>query len=148
MWIAAASASVISVCCTFTTPARRGRDAGAACNYAGTASRSRPTQLANACKPEVILKLALMGRSPAYTLKKDSRFHGRLSFVSGEDYCYFGCCWSAVGAGVLLVDASCSRLFFKRLISTRPPVMRFGFGAVSVPEEAATGTGALPMPTR
>jgi len=43
MWIAIASASVINVCCTFTTPARRGRDAGAACNYAGTASRSRPT---------------------------------------------------------------------------------------------------------
>ena len=49
MWIAAASASVISVYCAFMTPARRGRDAGAACNYAGTASRSQPTQLANAC---------------------------------------------------------------------------------------------------
>ena len=33
-WIAAASASAISAYCTSMTPARRGRAAGAACNYA------------------------------------------------------------------------------------------------------------------
>ena len=40
---------VISVCCTSMTSARKGRGAGAACNCVETASRSQPTQLADAC---------------------------------------------------------------------------------------------------
>src|SRR6185437_8156253 len=51
MWIAIVSASVINVCCTSMTPAKRGRDAGAACNCAATASRSQPMLLANALMP-------------------------------------------------------------------------------------------------
>ena len=48
-------------------------------------------------------------------------------------------------AGVALepeLEASCSRSFFSKLTSTRPPVMRFGFAPSSV-----VGSGALPMPT-
>src|SRR6266852_7221218 len=48
MWIAIVSASVINVYCTSMTPAKRGRDDGAACNCAETASRSQPMLLANA----------------------------------------------------------------------------------------------------
>jgi hypothetical protein len=51
MWIATVSASVISVCCSFMTPVKRGRDAGAACNYAGTGSRSQPMRLGISCVP-------------------------------------------------------------------------------------------------
>ena len=40
------------------------------------------------------------------------------------------------------LDASCSRSFFIRLTSTRPPLMRFGFSSVPV-----VGIGALPIPT-
>lgn len=46
------------------------------------------------------------------------------------------------GAGALLLpDASCSRSFFIRLTSTRPPLVRFGFSS-----EPVVGIGALPMP--
>jgi hypothetical protein len=40
------------------------------------------------------------------------------------------------------LDASCSRSFFIRLTSTRPPLMRFGFSS-----EPVACIGALPMPT-
>ena len=59
-----------------------------------------------------------------------------------KDSRYFGCCcWSALVTGAELLE-SCSRSFFSRLISTRPPLMCLVFAASSV------GTGALPMPTR
>ena len=46
------------------------------------------------------------------------------------------------GAGVALVpDASCSRSFFIRPTSTRPPLVRFGFSS-----EPVVGIGALPIP--
>ena len=45
--------------------------------------------------------------------------------------------------GAALVVASVSRSFFRRLTSTRPPLVRFAFGS----SVAAVGTGALPMPT-
>ena len=38
---------------------------------------------------------------------------------------------------------ACSRLFFRRLTSTRPPVIRLGLASL-----AEAGVGALPMPTR
>ena len=40
------------------------------------------------------------------------------------------------------LEASCSRSFFSRLTSTRPPVMRLALAPSSV-----VGNGALPMPT-
>src|SRR5246127_1331810 len=46
--IANASANVTIACFTSTTPARRGRVAGAACSYAGIALRLQRTQLASA----------------------------------------------------------------------------------------------------
>ena len=46
------------------------------------------------------------------------------------------------GALELELEASCSRSFFSRLTSTRPPVMRFAFVPSSV-----VGRGALPIPT-
>ena len=55
---------------------------------------------------------------------------------------YFGCCgWSVVVAGAEELLESCSRSFFSRLISTRPPMMCFVFAS-------SLATGALPMPTR
>ena len=58
---------------------------------------------------------------------------------------YFGGAgWSwLAGAGTALVEASVSRSFFRRLISTRPPLVRL----VLASSPAAVGTGALPMPT-
>jgi len=58
---------------------------------------------------------------------------------------YFGCCcWSGVVVGVEEpLEANCSRSFFSRLISTRPPLMCFVLSFSSV-----LATGALPMPTR
>jgi hypothetical protein len=61
--IANASANVITACFTSTTPARRGRVAGAACSYAGIGLRLQRTQLAsarNGCKSSLhqILVLA------------------------------------------------------------------------------------------
>jgi hypothetical protein len=47
-WIAIASASALSVYCIFMTPAKRAHDAGAACSYAGTVSRSQRMRLVNA----------------------------------------------------------------------------------------------------
>src|ERR1700693_2411294 len=47
---------------------------------------------------------------------------------------YLAGAWS----GVLEVEASCSRSFFSRLISTRPPLVRLVFGCSSV---LAFGTG-------
>jgi len=56
------------------------------------------------------------------------------------DYDYFGCsCWSALVAGAEELLESCSRSFFNRLISTRPPLMCLA---------SAPSTGALPIPTR
>jgi hypothetical protein len=52
-------------------------------------------------------------------------------------------CWLAVVAGPEELLESCSRSFFSRLISTRPPLMRLVLASSSVP-----ATGALPMPTR
>src|SRR5712691_11697791 len=46
--IANASANVTIACFTSTTPARRGRVAGAACSYAGIGLRLQRTQLASA----------------------------------------------------------------------------------------------------
>src|SRR6266436_2802929 len=46
--IANASANVTIACFTSTTPARRGRVAGAACGYAGIGLRLQRTQLASA----------------------------------------------------------------------------------------------------
>src|SRR5208282_3644823 len=84
----------------------------------------------------------LEGAKPRpHTNKKASRFHGRRL---GGGYCsYFGDCCCSVATGVALVEASCSKSFFSRLTSTRPPVMRFGLASL---EDA--DTGALPMPTR
>ena len=56
---------------------------------------------------------------------------------------YFGCCWVSVLMGAALLLESCSRSFFSRLISTRPPEMRFVFAVSSL-----EGSGALPIPTR
>jgi hypothetical protein len=53
--------------------------------------------------------------------------------------------YCAGAAGALEPEASCSRSFFIRLTSTRPPLMRFGFAPASA--LAASGAGALPMPT-
>jgi len=53
---------------------------------------------------------------------------------------YLAGAWS----GEVEVEASCSRSFFNRLISTRPPLVRLVLGCSSV---LALGTGALPMPT-
>jgi len=49
-------------------------------------------------------------------------------------------CWSVAGAEP---EARVSRLFFRRLISTRPPLVCFAFVSA-----ASAGTGALPIPTR
>lgn len=55
---------------------------------------------------------------------------------------YFGCCcWSIPVAGGALLE-SCSKSFFSKLISTRPPLVCFGLSASSA------AVGALPMPTR
>src|SRR5580658_1509105 len=61
-----------------------------------------------------------------------------------SDACYFGCCcWSAVVTGAEELLESCSRSFFSRLISTRPPLMCLVLASASAP-----ATGTLPMPTR
>src|SRR2546425_3562781 len=78
--------------------------------------------------------------------KKASCFHGRLVRLGGERFYFGGCCWSVgVAAGAVDDEANCSRLFFRRLISTRPPEIRLGLVVVS---PAVACTGALPMPTR
>src|SRR5882672_7567456 len=62
--------------------------------------------------------------------------------LRGRALFYFaGCCWSVVGVGAVDDEASCSRLFFRRLISTRPPEIRLGLVVVS---PAVACTGALP----
>ena len=62
--------------------------------------------------------------------------------LTGADY--FGCCcWSELVAGAEELLESCSRSFFNRLISTRPPLMCLVLAFSSAP-----ATGALPMPTR
>jgi hypothetical protein len=58
----------------------------------------------------------------------------------GTHFPYFGCCCVSVVAPVL-DEASCSRSFFSRLTSTRPPMVCRVFAFSS-------GVGALPMPTR
>ena len=65
--------------------------------------------------------------------------------VSQTDGSYLGCCcWSIVEvAGAEELLESCSRSFFSRLTSTRPPLMCLPFSFSSAP-----ATGALPMPTR
>src|ERR1700720_4451149 len=59
--------------------------------------------------------------------------------------CYFaGAAWSWVaGAGAVVVEARVSRSFFRRLISTRPPLVRLVLASSAL----ADCTGALPMPT-
>src|SRR5256885_17127515 len=65
-----------------------------------------------------------------------------LPFLTFCSYCWG---WAGVaGAALLPFELSCSRLFFSRFISTRPPLVRL---ALVVPALAA-GTGALPRPSR
>src|SRR5271157_6181974 len=49
MQIEVGSGNVGTVCCISTTPARRGRGAGAACNFVATARRSLPMPPAYVC---------------------------------------------------------------------------------------------------
>src|SRR5579862_8189359 len=84
-------------------------------------------------------------RAPAPHLNKKPP-GGREAFSETTQCCsasYFGCCWVSVLMGAALLLESCSRSFFSRLISTRPPEMRFVFAVSSL-----EGSGALPMPTR
>src|ERR1017187_3252988 len=57
----------------------------------------------------------------------------REAVFQGESY-FCCCCW----LGFESVEASCSRLFFRRLTSTRPPLIRFGLASPS----ALAGVGA------
>src|SRR5208283_2997768 len=84
-----------------------------------------------------------LARSPSKNAKAPRSREGLSQGESRFDY--LGCCCCSmllvVGAEELL--ESCSRSFFSRLISTRPPLMRLVLASSSVPL-----TGALPMPTR
>lgn len=98
-------------------------------------------------KPRLLPQNYFRAKTETPCLRK--RFRGRalgpcgpavLTYL-GDSCCCGGFCGAAAGAAVDDEEASCSRSFFRRLTSTRPPVMRFGLAPSSV------AIGALPMPT-
>ena len=99
----------------------------------GCCSRLRPA-LVNARKPLACARGFLWGRDSG-----EAPFGPNCAISD-----YFGCCcWSALVIGAEELLESCSRSFFSRLISTRPPLMCLVLASASAP-----ATGALPMPTR